>query len=808
MMEGDVLRKSGVFLVVAIIVSLVYVPVAKGSYADDFLRALQDSLHKLGDPWIAGTTSVSHLSWEEKQKLCGCILSSPEELANTSGLDTHDMTEKLPKKAHPSTWDWRNIDGHDWMTSVKDQHSPRHCGSCWCFAATAVFEACKKIADQTPDIDLDLSEQFVMACCGDCGSCGGGQQSRTLKFFTITGTTDEACFPYQAKDLPCNQSCSDWEPRLAKALDWGFVDESGLIEKVMNGPCAIGVYIKEDIFYCKGGIYKPVMGKNMGAHSFCACGWNSSGAWLVKNSWGTGWNDGGYGYFGGGVVEGVWLTVEAPVRISLDKYEFVEPNDNIWDPGESIDIITTLKAKGSDYINVIGVLSTTDTKVNISNDIYPFCVIPEDSNSNNSESPFIATADASAIEHDVEFNLHVTADGDYSKDFPFVVAIGIARFDYADIVASNATLTVTDIASIGYEKPKDTNGSGFIYPAGGSNTLYFASMAFGNSPSYLVDNWYVSGSEDNDWKPTTSPNGRMKWVSPPIKGDTMSVCYYDDSGIAGAKNVVCQQDALAFGDNHPNHDDFVIMRFTYTNNGSLALTGLYSAIFADFDVSDNGTSDNADINESKYLAWMSDGSIYAGITLLDPLDKLANASSIKNATYVHPNNGMSDDDQYKFMNKTHHFGSQTNDDYGVMVSAGPFDLAPGGSQVVEFAIVGGKSKNEIEEHADAARIHGVIEDKDTKVVSESVILDITPNPVLTTVNITFSLPKASKTTIDVYDIAGKLVHRLVDGILQSGSHKITWDSKDKSGKKVPYGIYFMRLESEKSVCVEKVILLK
>ncbi len=492
----------------------------------------------------------------------------------------------------------------------------------------------------------------------------------------------------------------------------------------------------------------------------------------------------------------------------LEDYDFDEPNNGIWDAEETADIITTIENGGINATNVRGILSTTDTGVTVSTDTYNFGSMPEGQTANNSSNPYKATAKSSATEHPVEFNLHITADDGYSKDISFMIPIGVARFDYVNVPANNATLTVTGNSAIGFVEP-DSNGSGFVYPAGGNNTLYYASMAFGNSSSYLVDNWYVSGGPDRDWRVTTSPNGRIHWVSPPTMGDTMNIAYYDDSGISGAKNVVCRQDAWAFR-NNPNYDDFVILRFTYTNNGSSSLTGLYSAIFADFDVSAGGTADDADINESKYLAWVSAGSVYAGITLLDPIDKLANASTIKNETYIYPNEGMTDADQYKFMKKTHHSGSQANGDYGAMVSAGPFDLAPGGSQAVVFAMVGGGSKTDIEERVDAARTtYGVKEN--VKVIPGDVTLNVLQNPMLNTTAITFSLPKASKVTIDIYDITGRLCHNIVQGQFKAGPHTLKWNIKDE----LPAGVFFVRLKacdcSGRPIClplVKKVISLK
>jgi putative hemolysin len=51
--------------------------------------------------------------------------------------------EGTPPQSLPASFDWRNQNGRDWMTSVKDQGS---CGSCWAFSAVGVVEAIYNIA--------------------------------------------------------------------------------------------------------------------------------------------------------------------------------------------------------------------------------------------------------------------------------------------------------------------------------------------------------------------------------------------------------------------------------------------------------------------------------------------------------------------------------------------------------------------------------------------------------------------------------------------------------------------------------------
>lgn len=65
-----------------------------------------------------------------------------------------------------------------------------------------------------------------------------------------------------------------------------------------------------------------------------------------------------------------------------------------------------------------------------------------------------------------------------------------------------------------------------------------------------------------------------------------------------------------------------------------------------------------------------------------------------------------------------------------------------------------------------------------------------------TTRISFDLPVAGAVTVKVLDRRGDLVRILVDGDLPAGSHAVTWDTRDDSGKLVPNGYYDVVVEPE------------
>jgi hypothetical protein len=78
-----------------------------------------------------------------------------------------------------------------------------------------------------------------------------------------------------------------------------------------------------------------------------------------------------------------------------------------------------------------------------------------------------------------------------------------------------------------------------------------------------------------------------------------------------------------------------------------------------------------------------------------------------------------------------------------------------------------------------------------------------PNPFNPSTTIQFELPSRSLMTLKVYDLIGREVATLVNGIKEAGSHEIKFDA---SG--LPSGIYLYRIVTDKYVETKKLVLIK
>ncbi len=211
----------------------------------------------------------------------------------------HDVTVMTGDT--PERWDWRNVDGDDWTTPIRDQLQDT-CGSCWAFGALAGLEATLKIWNGDPAMVVDLSEQYMLSCSP--GGCDGWYWFSTLNWLRNNGAIPETCMPYRANDtVPCDAKCADWHDHLvgidgyhAIASDPASI-QNALVE---HGPLPATMDVYADLYpEFDGGVYVQQSDEYVFGHCVTIVGydstWNSGrGYWIVKNSWGTDWGEDGW----------------------------------------------------------------------------------------------------------------------------------------------------------------------------------------------------------------------------------------------------------------------------------------------------------------------------------------------------------------------------------------------------------------------------------------------------------------------------------------------------------------------------------
>lgn len=240
------------------------------------------------------------------------------------------------KKASPESVDLR-----EWCSPIEDQGA---LGSCTANAGVGLIEYFQRRAFNQY---LDASRLFLYKVTRDLmGSTGdsGAYLRDTMKAMVLAGVPPERYWPYDIASFDiepsafCYSFASNYKSIVYYRLDPAGSPTSDVLSNVRQNlaaglPSMFGFTVYSTfppIGEGTGDIPFPQQGDTvLGGHAVDAVGFDDGkriggyqGALLIRNSWGTAWGDGGYGWL-------PYAYVEAGIAVdfwSLVKAEFVDTN--------------------------------------------------------------------------------------------------------------------------------------------------------------------------------------------------------------------------------------------------------------------------------------------------------------------------------------------------------------------------------------------------------------------------------------------------------------------------------------------------
>ncbi len=101
-----------------------------------------------------------------------------------------------------------------------------------------------------------------------------------------------------------------------------------------------------------------------------------------------------------------------------------------------------------------------------------------------------------------------------------------------------------------------------------------------------------------------------------------------------------------------------------------------------------------------------------------------------------------------------------------------------------------------------------VSDSDSSIPARFVLKQNAPNPFNPMTTIAYSLPEATRVSIRVYSVAGRLVATLTDGVEEAGRRSVVWDGTNDRGESVGSGIYFCSMTAGEFSDRKVMVLLK
>ncbi|KPA74666.1 cathepsin L-like protease (CPB) [Leptomonas pyrrhocoris] len=242
--------------------------------------------------------------------------------------------------AAPATKDWRDEGA---VTPVKDQG---YCGSCWAFSAVGNIESQWKVAGHPL---VRLSEQQLVSCDDVDMGCNGGIMDQAYDWLINSANGSvytEESYPY-VSGSGLEPHCNDSSDLVIGASIEGHVsikqDEDVMAAWLAeHGPIAIAVDANAFQSY-RSGILTDCRGAQLN-HGVLLVGYNTTNEipyWVIKNSWGADWGEGGYIRVRKGTNE--CLITEYPVSATVSGKTHAPVTTSTVAPGATVVEQTTCR---------------------------------------------------------------------------------------------------------------------------------------------------------------------------------------------------------------------------------------------------------------------------------------------------------------------------------------------------------------------------------------------------------------------------------------------------------------------------------
>jgi hypothetical protein len=93
-------------------------------------------------------------------------------------------------------------------------------------------------------------------------------------------------------------------------------------------------------------------------------------------------------------------------------------------------------------------------------------------------------------------------------------------------------------------------------------------------------------------------------------------------------------------------------------------------------------------------------------------------------------------------------------------------------------------------------------------VAPTALLYVFPNPATRRATLRVMLPVDGRVAATIYDVSGRQVRSLRDGVFTAGVHHLAWDGRDDAGREVAPGVYLARVLTPEGTKMARMVIMR
>ena len=279
----------------------------------------------------------------------------------------------------------------------------------------------------------------------------------------------------------------------------------------------------------------------------------------------------------------------------------------------------------------------------------------------------------------------------------------IINVDYINVQINEIATSITSKGNFGFNPPGQSQGLGFQF--NNQNLLYEGGLMISAGSAKVSD--VVRGtnaSPDTDFSSVQN----ITQTIPGVNAEFDSFGIFTDGQSLNPIPVTVVQRGFAWS--QPGNDHFIALHYDIINSGTTTLDSVYAGIFTDWDImnsSMNKSSEDLTLKLGYTFSTQSNG-LFAGVQLLSwnaPFIHYAFDNLPGGAGGIDLTNGFSTAEKYQSLTQNRPNAGQgaNGNDVCDVVATGPFQLLPGDTAKIAFAVIAGNNLTELQSSATNAQ---------------------------------------------------------------------------------------------------------